>query len=255
MVEPVVVVIVTTIVVVILTALILNLLLLARNRRLQSNAILLKVQAEYEQTILQTQIEVTEETLSEISRDLHDDVGQMLTFAIMQINHLQRKGDELHGNDLEEIGDTLKSSLQSIRNISRYLNPEFLQSIGFNEALFRLCERIKQQAKIDVVVSTSNEVSWQNTKHEMVVFRIIQELISNTVKHAQASKISIIIAKNSNSIILEYSDNGKGMAKDSDSNGLGFLNIKKRTAQIGGTLDIEATAKNGFNVKFNFPIN
>lgn len=239
-------IVVTTALIIFFVALVINLLLYARNRKLKHRAEVQDLKLTFEKEIISTRLEVTEITLAEISADLHDDVGQMLTVAILELNRL---------TGADEARNAVRASLDSIRSISKIMNPEYFKNVGLSDAILRLAERINKQGKIKVDVFFDESVYWKDLNHEIYVFRIIQELVTNTLKYAEASQIFIRFEREVNGHLIKYSDDGIGMNNplDVEPTGLGMLNIFRRVHVLHGTINIETKPGLGFMASIRFP--
>ena len=240
----------TTVILLLLSFMIINLLLIARNRKLKHLATIAQSKTEFEKELINTRLEVAEHTLQEIASDLHDDVGQSLTLAIIVLNRLEIENDLVN-----EVKDTVKSGLDSVRNISRILSPEYLQTFGLNQALLRLQERINRQKILQLNVEIQDSVKWSNREQELYVFRILQELATNTIKYADAKQVFIKIQSEHNKISTHYSDDGKGFTPQETENGMGMLNIQKRIELMGGQVHIDSKQNEGLRVQFTLNSN
>ncbi len=236
----------TTVILVLLSFMIINLLLISRNRKLKHSAIIAQTKSEFEKEVINTRLEVAETTLAEIAGDLHDDVGQMLTLAIIQLNRLEMESDLVI-----EAKEAVKSGLESVRSISRILSPEYLQTFGINQALVRLQERINKQQILHLNLEIHNSISWLNREQELYVFRILQELVTNTIKYAEAKQVFIKIFMEGSNISVEYIDDGKGFQPEVAENGMGMINIQRRIELMGGNLKIQSERNAGLNVVFS----
>ena len=233
---------------------VINLLLVVRNRRLKHQNQLVELKSEFDQMISQTKIEVAEETMNETARDLHDDVSQVLTFAIIQLGQLNENDQVEKQKQLAAVKDSVQNSLNSIRNISKTLSKDYLNSFGIIASLERLVERINTNEFIKCDLKTDVQLLFESKAKELFLYRIIQELVTNTIKHANATSINIELNCNGNNIHLLYLDNGKGMdlSNVNTKHGLGLTNIKKRVELINGTLRIKTEPDKGFKVQINF---
>ena len=241
----------STIVVVILVAFVINLLLASRNRRLKHNAQVLEMQSTYDRDLMRTKIEVAENTLNEIARELHDDVGQMLSFSIIQLNTIKPNTLVDLNSQLEEVRESIRTSLQSVKSISKISSNEYLKAFGLFESLQRLFERIERQGLIKTKLQIPKNNPFQSHSNELFAFRIIQELVNNSLKHADCSEICLTIAEDIDHNRIEYEDNGNGfLMKPNDGmfkhTGQGFTNIYKRVELMGGKLQIKTEPGKGF---------
>lgn len=245
-----------TIMLIMLTSIIFTLLLAARNRKLKFRNELLSVNANYQRELLLTKMEVAETTLSSVSHQLHDEVGQLITFSIVQLNSIQ----SLHSpfqTELNNIRESVQHALQAVREISKTLSTDYLATFGINESIIRLINRIPKAISINCEFYLQPSLIFKSASNELFSFRIIQELITNTIKHAEATIITISITTHDENILIEYSDNGKGLPdtfvlNDSKGSGLGLLTIFKRVELMKGTATFEKLTS-GFKFCFTFP--
>lgn len=199
-------------------------------------------QEKYSQQLLQS----VEEERGRIARDLHDDIGQMLS-SIKSKVHLQR--EKFQPDDMVQLEESLGEVIEKGRNISRALYPSYLRRLGLKEAVLGLVKQLEEDndmvctAEIDVIES---ELEPDQKLH---IFRIVQECISNTLKHADAKSIRVDIAHDSNGISIQYRDNGKGIENKSDRAGMGLMSISDRVKLLGGELEFGSNSGKGFRLK------
>lgn len=236
------IVVVNTGLIVFFVVMLINLLLFLRNRKLRHIAEVQELKIAFEKELLTSRLEVTESTLAEVSGDLHDDVGQMLTVAILELNRLE---------GAEDAKIAVKSSLDSVRAISRSLSPDFVMAMGLKDVLLRLAERLNRKRENFLKINFDENVTWADQNHELYVYRILQELVTNTLKYAEASEVNINIYCDAGSNIICYSDNGKGLGDV--ENGVGMLNINRRVQVLHGTIQIDSKPGKGFAATLQFP--
>ncbi|AEA44206.1 tetratricopeptide repeat-containing sensor histidine kinase [Fluviicola taffensis] len=189
-------------------------------------------------------IEQIDEERSRISKDLHDDIGQSLAVVKSKLNLFSTgKITKIDGVDLE-IGDILEQT----RVLSHQLHPAALEKIGLETALNSLIE--KTQSGTDMLCTFEYELNGTNFSIETSsqIYRIIQECISNTIKHAHASALKVTLERKNGELIIQYRDNGIGISDSQDKNGLGLLTIRERTAIIGGRLDLKTGNNKGISL-------
>ncbi|HYV95213.1 MAG TPA: ATP-binding protein [Chitinophagales bacterium] len=212
----------------------------------------------FEKELMKTQVEVAENTLNDIARDLHDDVGQMLTFSIIQLNNIRPMPDAATEKNIAAARESVQNTLQSVRSISKTLSNDYLSSFGMEESLKRLFERIARQGIVRTTLVFPANVLFSSRSNEVFAFRIIQELVTNTLKHSGATELSLIISEADGNIQIEYSDNGKGLHGDQFNNeqlknSLGFTNIFKRAELMHGEITISNNSEGGFYLRLSFP--
>ncbi len=202
----------------------------------------------FETEIAETQIEIREETLRNISWELHDNIGQLLTLAKIQ---LQNASPE----NMEEVSQTISKSLNEVRALSKLINPEFIKNIKLREALQLEIERFNRLQFIEASLSLEGEEKEVNKKHEMILFRILQEFFSNTIKHARASKLEVLLSFKEDLLIIVAKDNGIGFkSEEIQKKGIGLQNIKTRAKLINAKVNLESKPNNGtiLNIYYYF---
>jgi two-component system, NarL family, sensor kinase len=189
-------------------------------------------------------IEQIDEERSRISKDLHDDIGQSLAVVKSKLNLFATgKITQLDGVDAE-IGDILEQT----RVLSHQLHPTALEKIGLERALNSIIE--KTQAATDMLCNFDFELEGKEVDLETSsqIYRIIQECISNTIKHAQASALKVSVERKNDELIVQYRDNGIGISDSQNKLGLGLLTIQERTAIIGGRLELKTGTNKGISL-------
>ncbi|WP_343634382.1 sensor histidine kinase [Fluviicola sp.] len=189
-------------------------------------------------------IEQIDEERSRISKDLHDDIGQSLAVVKSKLNLFSTgKITQLDGVD-SEIGDILEQT----RVLSHQLHPTALEKIGLERALNSIIE--KTQSGTDMVCNFDFNIEGKEVDLETSsqIYRIIQECISNTIKHARASALKVSVERKNGELVVQYRDNGIGISDSQDKLGLGLLTIRERTAIIGGRLDLKTGTNKGISL-------
>jgi len=188
-----------------------------------------------------------------LARDLHDSIGQMLSVVKMNVSNLSM-------NQYDEIAiaptlNLVDKTIDEIRNISHNLIPEEL-NFGLLTALEGICEKISGNGHIDVYITIADEIKDHQFKKadELSIYRVIQEVLNNMVKHASATQIALNVTKRDQSTIISIKDNGTGFdtAKLQESKGLGWKNISARINLINGKINIRSTNQ-GTLVTINIP--
>lgn len=188
----------------------------------------------HQQELLKAAVDTQEKERSRIAAELHDQIGndlQTLKLFLHQINQ-----QELEGQSTELLAQTI----QDVRNLSHELMPASLELLGLEEALMSLVSRLNATEEL------SCQLDWQGKDRllpetELALYRIAQELVSNTLKHAQANEIVIKFIGNLSGFLFEYVDNGIGLRGNLDAienDGLGMKNIESRCQLIGATFKI-----------------
>jgi len=256
--ENIIIVISTTGLLFLLGGLVISLLLAGRNRQLKHIAALHETKLNFEKELINTRLEVTENILNEISRDLHDDTGQMLAVAMLQINNIKSQPNEKIDKSLLELQESIQLGLDSVRSISKTLSSDYLGTFGIFESLIQLKQRLAKKGLSNINLSYSEDVLFQSKSYELFTYRIIQELVTNSLKHAKATAITIQITNIGKNLKVTYSDNGIGLSSDLLNNNLintslGFTNINKRAKLMGGEIKMLSTPGQGLLFELVFP--
>ncbi|CAL2085891.1 sensor histidine kinase [Tenacibaculum sp. 190524A05c] len=202
----------------------------------------------FEKEIAETQIEIREETLRNISWELHDNIGQLLTLAKIQ---LQNASPE----NLNDISETITKSLNEIRSLSKLINPEFIKNVKLKEALELEIERFNRLQFIDASLTVKGEEQEIDQKHGIIMFRILQEFFSNTIKHARGSKLEVFLNFKEDVLEITAKDNGVGFNIDEvNKKGIGLQNIKTRVKLINAEANLKSIPNKGTTLNIYYYI-
>lgn len=214
-----------------------------------------KIESDYQKELLKTSIISQEEERSRIAKELHDDVGAMLTTTKLYFGQIT---PELPPEELQGIAEKMSSffddMIRSVRSISQDLRPVVLEKLGLVEATQSLVQTINDSGKIKVRFKNTTIKTITKSK-ELNLYRIIQELITNTLKHAEASAIYVELKNEKNSLIILYEDDGKGLKQKNllHKKGLGLKNIESRLSVLSGKIHFFKKSS-GMKVKIIVPV-
>lgn len=194
----------------------------------------------FKEEIIETQIEIREETLRNISWELHDNIGQLLTLAKIQLN----EADETCGN-VSEASETISECLKELRNLSKLINPDTFTSLTLIEALQMEIQRFNRMKYLETTLEYNRETFELNTKVEIIIFRMLQEFFTNTIKHSKATKLKVKLTYTEESLEIKAEDNGVGFEVSQLYRGIGLSNIKNRAKIIGANAIIESQKGEG----------
>jgi signal transduction histidine kinase len=195
-------------------------------------------------------IETLDEERKRISADLHDDIGQSLSFAKSQSQRLKR-GDDV---DLEDIISSLSEVIDQTRNISHRLHPSYLEKIGLKRSIASLLEKVEAQTGIITSYELEEGIEQLGPEPKTQIYRITQECINNTLKHANAKSIRIMIETSDDGFRYSFQDSGSGMElKNVKNTGLGLMTIQERAHKINARLSIVSYPGKGFKLVMNIP--
>ena len=186
-----------------------------------------------------------------IAEDLHDDLGSLLTGLKLSLITLAEH-NPLFSASAEQVGD----SLTRLREISLNLLPREMEREGFNAAVESFVERLNTSGSILISFSSIQEIDLIDKQKAMLLFRVIQEITANAIKHSGATLIEIGLANRTNNLILEIRDNGRGFDYElalKKKNSSGLKNIQSRLDILNAILMIESN-KNGTHYFINVPL-
>jgi signal transduction histidine kinase len=204
--------------------------------------------------MLQSQLELQEQTFQNISREIHDNIGQKLTLAKLYLNTLNHADTDKAMEQLNDSVNMIGEAINSLSDISRSMSSEIILNNGLIKALeFEAAQLTKTGIYKINFSATGNQVFMDNNT-ELVLFRIVQEALNNIVKHADASIIDINLHYSSSLLTVQINDNGKGFYTNETEAGTGLQNIKKRAGILKGNLTLNSTINTGTQIKIEIPL-
>ncbi len=207
----------------------------------------------YEKTLASSQIEIRETALQNIAWELHDNVGQLLSLARLELNILQTSITKpTNLVKVKEISELIGSSLQDIRSLSKTLNPDVINNMGFIQSIQNEIDRFNRLKFIDASFDIIGEEYDIPQKDVIILFRIIQEFFSNTIKHSKATKLSVELYYTSSYLTIKISDNGQGFDPKNVKKGSGLINMKSRAELINTVILLDANS-NGTSIQLQYP--
>ena len=220
---------------------------------------------EYQESLKELTSELTlieERQKKEIAENIHDHLSQSLVISKMKLNELEQE-DELkkYIDEIKFLKLHITEALDNSRKISNELSPPVLYQLGIVDTMYWLVHKVKNQYQLEVDFTT-NVDSIELTNTELVfIYRSIQELITNAVKHANASLLKIDFKSSKSVLDIEISDNGKGFDTSNlkykfiKSSGFGLFAVKERIQNLNGTFSIKSSPKKGTKIFISIPLN
>jgi len=202
-------------------------------------------QERFEKEIAETQIEIREATLRNISWELHDNIGQLLTLAKIQ---LQNSTPE----NIKEVSETITKGLTEVRSLSKLINPEAIKNINLREALQLEVDRFNRLNFIETTYKVEGDEVEIDKKASIVLFRILQEFFSNTIKHSKATNLEVTLNYKKDILILFAKDNGVGFLINEKKEGIGLSNIKNRIKLIGAEVNFVTAENKGTSIEITY---
>lgn len=243
-----------TIIYLVLAGIIIFVLFFYQRKRFQHKEELLQMQQQYTEALLQSQLETHEATLHQISEEIHDNIGQLLSSTKMLLG--------ITGMNLDNTPDTLKTAeatlskaIQDLRALSKSLNKDWLHQFNIVDNLKAEIERINAARTIEALYTTSTAYLPMQAEAQVMLFRIVQEALQNSIKHAQARHIAVQTVFTNEHIIATVEDDGIGIRQDDQPlTGVGIMNMQHRTRLLGGTIAWNRLPENGTQVLITLPV-
>lgn len=215
------------------------------------------MQQTFEAELLKTQLEVQEQTMQTIGADLHDNIGQLLSLTALTLGSVEFNDVNKAQQKIEAALDLTSRSIKELRLLGKLLQGEQLIGNGLPEAINHEIAWIEKAGQYQVDYQTENQCAESsNPDKDLLVFRILQEILNNIIKHAFATEIKIKLGCRDNYLELTVADNGVGFFADEvpeKQNGMGLHNIRKRADLMGGEVSVKSEPGTGNFVKLNIP--
>jgi two-component system sensor histidine kinase UhpB len=192
-----------------------------------------------------------EEERARIARELHDEVGQGLTAALLHLERASWGAAEDNGS-LAEAREAVRASLEDVRGITLRLRPEALDDLGLRAALIALSDRVKDGAAIEIALELPNAFPQLDADQELVLYRVAQEALTNVVRHADAAHARLALAETDEALLLSVEDDGHGLGREALP-GAGLQGMRERALLVGGSLQLGESMHGGALVNLVIP--
>ena len=216
----------------------------------------LELKKQFSQTLLQSQIEIQEQTLQHLSRELHDNFGQVASLIKINLNTLQFSDPEKATEKIEATKDLTRQLIADIKSLSVSLGSDRLTQVGLAKALETEVERLNKTGEFTAVYEVRDEIPVLHNDKLVILYRMAQEVLNNMVKHSQAKQIKISLHASDNLFILAFSDDGIGFNADEKRNasGAGLRNLHNRALLINAQLHIQSLPGKGTTITISLPL-
>lgn len=213
----------------------------------RKNALILerqKMRIEFEQTLLRSQLEIQEQTSTYISKEIHDNIGQVLSLARLNINTIHSDSEK---EKLEATDELLGKAITDLRNLSHSLDTDSISSNGWIKSTEKIVQHL-QRPGLSIHFVYEENLPELNHEKSIILFRMIQEMINNIIRHSEATAVFFEVKKNNNKISITLKDNGKGFDKETVSAGNGLRNLEIRSKMIGALMNIRSIKNKGTEI-------
>jgi two-component system sensor histidine kinase UhpB len=187
-----------------------------------------------------------------IARDLHDEVGQLLTGVLLELNSIAEATPE-HRREIDGTKEAVRRALDEVRRISSELRPEMLEHLGLVSALTELTTTFGRVSGIDVERDFDPSLPKLAPETELAVYRIAQESLTNIARHSNASRVTIALGRGPDSIVLCIGDDGRGFDGSMPEEHGGLRGMRERALLVDGALAIKESPRGGVEVRLEVP--
>lgn len=217
-----------------------------------------KILKEQELNTIDAMLAGQEKERQKLAEDLHDSVGATLAAAKLQFNHLDQNRDKLEAMDelFSKTGNLLDEAYSEIRAMAHLKNSGVIAKNGLLPALEKLAKNASSTNGLQVTIENFGLEQRFESAQEITIFRVIQELVTNIIKHANATEASISLTPHENELSIIIEDNGKGFnpREVKKQDGMGLSNIERRIEHLEGTMEVDSTPGRGTTILIDIPL-
>lgn len=212
------------------------------------------MQSAFDQEILKTQLEIQEHTLKNISLEIHDNIGQVLSLAKLHLGTIDTNKQDSLQDKINSSRELVAKAIQDLRNLSKGLDTDYVKARGLLEASKAELESIQKAGLHQTQLNVTGEPYNLENNTELILFRVLQELLNNIIKHAGAKSILVDFIYDPGKFVLKIKDDGKGFdlnaiaGNSKNAMGLGLKNMHNRINMVKADFFMESTIGKGTNV-------
>jgi len=218
-----------------------------------------KLQSDFQQELLRTHLEIQEQTFQNISQEIHDNIGQMLSLVKLNLNTADFS-EELPAaiEKVKRSKELVSKAISDLRDLSKSLNPEIIMKIGLTEAMERELLIVAKTGQYEVNLSQDGDYYRLDPQKELIMFRIFQEILNNIINHSKAKTVNVTLEYQPEFFRLNVSDDGMGFDISSLEGskhcpGLGIQNMRNRAKLIGADIQFMSVLEKGTVISVELP--
>jgi signal transduction histidine kinase len=214
----------------------------------------------YQRELLQSQLETQNQTLEYVGQELHDNIGQMLSVAMLHLNGLEEElAQSAHQSTVRRMVESIEGTITAVRQLSKTLDKSTVKRFGLTESLNLELERIRQTGRYQTNLQVLGQPYALSDESGIILFRMAQESLNNALKHARAKSLTIEADYQPDAFSLSIADDGQGfdqtevVARKLSHSGSGLHNLHQRAQLLGGTCTIDSQPGAGTRVCITLP--
>lgn len=258
--EVIVIVAAGTLLIFLLLTFLLTMFLILQRKQLISQQEKAALHTQYAKEILRAQVEVQNSTLQQIAEELHDNIGQLLFVAKLNLNLLEETEQSYENNQrIVQINEAIELSISEVRALTKSFDGDFVRDFGLQDSLHNELSRIQKTNNYLISADVRGERYSLGFEKEIVLFRICQEILSNIMKHSKSKSINVVLEYGPETLLLCIHDDGLGFDIRSVGQetmrcaGSGLRNMRRRTEMLGGNFTLESEVGKGTKVQIVLP--
>jgi two-component system sensor histidine kinase UhpB len=187
-----------------------------------------------------------------IARELHDEIGQVLTGLVLHSETLARRAPDELRSGIEQLREAARNGAEEVRQIAQRLRPEALDELGLQSALLALCNEVSDSAGIEIARHLERDLPL-NAEQELVIYRVAQESITNVIRHAGARRLDLSLRRDGGGVLLVVADDGVGIHAAAATSSNGVRGMRERALLVGAELTIHERPGGGTEVRLQLP--
>ena len=206
------------------------------------------MKSQFQQELLQTQLEIQEQTLKTISEEIHDNVGQVLSLAKLNLNTFENNSEQ----KLQDTRQLISKAINDLRDLSRSMHGDRIAELGLQQSIADELQILQNSGEFETHLKIIGEAYKLLPQKEMVLFRIVQEALNNCIKYSKAKNITVNLDYDKENFSLSVMDDGIGFDTHART-GIGLKSMQNRAALIGGEFSIQSAIENGTAITIILP--
>ena len=234
-------------------------LFLYQRKRFRHQQDVLELREAFNHTLLYSKLEIQEQTLDHISKELHANFSHLVSLININLSEIIPQSSNETKESILETKSLAKQLLSELKALSASLNTDHIMHIGFLQALGNELDRLSKTKRYLVTVNKTGEEYRIRPEHEIILFRLCQEVLNNIVKYAKATTVTVSVVYSPNEMLLEIADNGVGFdlglaeQQSAEKESTGLLNIRKRALLINADFSISSEPGKGTIARIKIP--
>ena len=245
----------TTVIILLLTGLIVFSLFVNQKRKYRFRQEKVELQNNFDQELLRSHLEIQSQAFESISRELHDNVGTLISIAMVHVRSITGSPPGTENEKITASENLLNEALDTLRDISKSINPENIQRLGWQQSFVAELDRIRKTNLFAVHYTEEGIPFTIELQKQVIIFRILQETLNNIVKHSAGNSIFSRVCFSGNEVTITIQDDGtgfRGSPMELPVQGSGIKNMRARAAMLPAVFDIKSGAATGTIVRLTY---